>query len=228
MMQKRNVAIVCSFFLILAFVPVNAWCVKKNLSATQVVDKVQLYYEGVADYKAKFVQTTAHKMFPGKLQRAYGTVMFKKGGLMRWEYRRPEKKLFIYDGMVLWVYEPEVPQIFKGTGNTDRLRKALAFLTGEGKIKHSYKASKANSKNYVFEEGYVLILVPKEKSSPFKQVELYVSDGTFRVARSVVVDHDGNRNRLDFYEPTTNAGLDPRLFEFVPPDGVPVMVPQPQ
>ncbi|MBN2716439.1 MAG: outer membrane lipoprotein chaperone LolA [Deltaproteobacteria bacterium] len=200
----------------------------KNMSATQIVDKVQSFYEGIDDYKARFVQTTAHKMFPGKFQRAYGTVMFKKGGLMRWEYTRPEKKLFIYDGMILWVYEPEVPQIFKGQGGTERLRKALAFLTGEGKIKDSYKASKADIKKYDFKDGYVLKLVPKEANSPFKHVEMYVMGDTFRVARSVVVDHDDNRNRLDFYSPEVNAGLDARLFQFEPPAGVPVMTPQNQ
>lgn len=195
-------------------------------TANQIVDKVQAYYEAISDYKARFVQTTAHKMFPGKYQRAYGTVMFKKGGLMRWEYNRPEKKLFIYDGLTLWVYEPMVPQIFKGQDGTDRLKKALAFLTGEGKIRHSYKASLADISKYDFDNGYVLILVPKEKNSPFKHVEMYVAADTFRVARSVVVDHDGNRNRLDFYAPENNTGLDSRLFEFVPPAGVPVMTPQ--
>ena len=72
----------------------------------------------------------------------------------------------------------------------------------------------------------MLILVPKEKNSPFKHVEMYVAGDTYRVARSVVVDHDGNRNRLDFYDPEINTGLDSRLFQFVPPEGVPIMTPQ--
>ncbi|MBN2526354.1 MAG: outer membrane lipoprotein chaperone LolA [Deltaproteobacteria bacterium] len=214
--------------LVIFFATSAAFAQEKKLNANQIVDKVQEFYEGVSDYKARFVQTTAHKMFPGKYQRAYGTVMFRKGGLMRWEYNRPEKKLFIYDGMTLWVYEPEVPQIFKGQSGTDRLKKALAFLTGEGKIKNAYKASLADIKKFDFKNGYVLILVPKEQNSPFKQVEMYVTADTFRVARSVVVDHDGNRNRLDFYGPEVNSDLDARLFQFVPPAGVPVMVPQQQ
>ena len=199
---------------------------QNKVNANEIVDKVQAYYEAISDYKARFVQTTAHKMFPGKYQRAYGTVMFKKGGLMRWEYQRPEKKLFIYDGLTLWVYEPMVPQIFRGQDGTERLKKALAFLTGEGKIRHSYKASLADNSKFDFSNGYVLILVPKEKNSPFKHVEMYVAGDTYRVARSVVVDHDGNRNRLDFYDPEINTGLDFRLFQFVPPEGVPIMTPQ--
>jgi outer membrane lipoprotein carrier protein len=150
-------------------------------------------------------------------------LMFKKGGLMRWEYARPEKKLFVYDGTTLWVYEPEVPQAFKATANADRLRKALAFLNGEGKIKESYKTEKLDAARYNFNSGYVLKLTPLEKNSPFKKVELYVSSTDFRVVRSVVVDNEGNRNRFDFSDVAQNANLSPALFSFTPPAGVPVV-----
>jgi outer membrane lipoprotein carrier protein len=223
--QKNIIKFTIYLSSLLLFSPLIAQSQQKNkpLNASQIVQNVQEYYEGIEDYEARFVQTTAHKMFPGRLQRAYGTLMFKKGGLMRWEYRRPENKLFIYDNKLLWAYEPEVPQIFKGSDSTDRLRKALAFLTGEGKITASYKVKQDSIKKYDFKNGYILILTPKEKNSPFSHVELYVNQKDFSVARSVVVDHEGNRNRLDFYEPKLNQKLNPGLFNFVPPKGVPIV-----
>jgi outer membrane lipoprotein carrier protein len=208
--------------------PVALFAQKAPLKAKEIVTKVQEFYAGVDDYQAAFVQTSAHKMFGGKLERAYGKVSFKKGGLMRWEYERPEKKLFIYDGAILWIYEPEVPQIFKGAADTDRLRKALAFLTGEGKILDEYKARKVSEKKMGFPDGYVLKLKPRQKGSPFKHVELYVDGSDFHVVRSVVVDHEGNRNRLDFKKPATNLDLNAKMFEFAPPKGVPVIEGTPQ
>jgi outer membrane lipoprotein carrier protein len=193
------------------------------LGANEIVDRVQAHYTEISDYRATFVQTLAHKLFPGRLERSYGAVMFKKGGLMRWEYTRPEQKLFVYDGATLWIYEPEVPQAFKAAANADRLRKALAFLSGEGKIKESYKVEKLDSSRFNFTAGHVLKLTPKEKNSPFKRVELYVDSADFHVVRSVVVDHEGNRNRFDFSSPTKNGGLSPSLFTFTPPAGVPVL-----
>ena len=65
--------------------------------------------------------------------------------------------------------------------------------------------------------------MPIDKSSPFKKVELYVSSADFHVVRSVVVDNDGNRNRFDFADTASNSGLDPALFTFTPPAGVPVL-----
>jgi outer membrane lipoprotein carrier protein len=192
--------------------------------AEDIVANVQQYYAGVGDYRCEFVQTTAHKLFPGRLERSYGRLMFKKGGLTRWEYSRPEHKLFVWDGKTLWIHEPEVPQVFTGTADAERLRRGLAFLTGEGRLLEDYQAKKLDAGKYGFAAaGHVLKLTPKAKGSPFKYVEIYVDGTSHRVVRSVVVDHEGNRNRLDFEKPEINVGLADDLFSFTPPPGVPVI-----
>ncbi|MCP4600145.1 MAG: outer membrane lipoprotein chaperone LolA [Proteobacteria bacterium] len=196
---------------------------KPEPKVEEVVVKLKEFYASINDYEASFVQTTAHKMFAGRLERSYGRVKFKKGGLMRWEYKRPEQKFFIYDGKTLWVYEPEVPQVFAGAADAERLRKALAFLTGEGRILDEYKAKILKSKRFGFPDGVVVGLWPQDATSPFKRVELYLDGKTFRVARSVVVDKQGNRNRFDFSTPTVNSGLPAKIFTFTPPPGLEVI-----
>jgi outer membrane lipoprotein carrier protein len=222
--NRRNFLAIAAFVIL--YNTVSGIHAQAEPDATQIVNKVQLQYQTIKDYKATFVQTTEHKMFPGKKQKATGKLMFKKGGLMRWEYTAPESKYFIYDGATLWVYEPEVPQIFKGHDGADKLKKALAFLTGEGKITTFYTVKKKAVPKGAPANSYLLILTPKEKNSPFKHVELYVYKKHFRVMRSVVVDHDNNRNQLDFSNVKTNSHLSPKLFKFKPPQGVPVIQPQ--
>jgi len=224
--QKPLALLACTAAIAIAAGAVTAQSEKGSgtgLGANEIVDRVQAYYAEISDYRAAFVQTIAHKLFAGRLERSYGDVLFKKGGLMRWEYTRPERKLFVYDGATLWIYEPEVPQAFKAAANADRLRKALAFLSGEGKIKDSYKVVKLDAARFSFAPGYVLKLTPTEKGSPFKRVELYVDSTDFHVARSVVVDHEGNRNRFDFSNPVRSSGIAASLFSFTPPAGVPVL-----
>ncbi len=198
---------------------------EKSEDVVDIVKKIQAFYVDAGDYQAAFVQTTSHKMFAGKLERAYGTVKFKKGGLMRWEYVKPEKKLFIYDGKTLWIYEPEVPQVFSGSADAERLKRALAFISGEGKILDEYRVKLLNSAKFNFPEGYVLSLVPKDEQSPYDHVELYVNKNSFRVMRSVIVDRDNNRNRLDFNNPSTGNNIPAQEFAFTPPKGVPVIDP---
>ena len=197
----------------------------KQLTAKKIVEKMQTAYAASEDFQATFVQSTAHKMFAGRLERSYGVVKFRKGGLMRWEYQRPENKLFIYDGKTLWVYEPEVPQVFAGTADAERLRRALAFLTGEGKILNEYNVKLLDAKKFKFTQGAVLGLTPKDPKSPFKRIELYVDTSTFRVSRSVVVDHEKNRNRIDFKNTKIGVGIPASAFSFTPPTGVPVLRP---
>ena len=191
----------------------------------EIVNKIQAFYAQASDYQATFVQTTAHKMFSGRLERAYGTVKFKKGGLMRWEYTKPEKKFFIYDGKTLWIYEPEVPQVFSGSADAERLRRALAFLSGDGKILDEYNVKSLNPVKYGYPEGVVLGLTPKDKQSPYKRIELYIDKKDHHVARSVVVDHENNRNRLDFSNPKLGNNFTDKDFFFSPPKGVPVIDP---
>ena len=47
----------------------SAYADEAKPTASQIVDKVQDFYAEVDDYKAAFVQTTAHKMFSGRLER---------------------------------------------------------------------------------------------------------------------------------------------------------------
>ena len=211
----------CVFIMVFAYSAIAS--ADATPSTKEIVDKMQNYYASSEDYQASFVQTTAHKMFAGRLERSYGTVKFKKGGLMRWEYRRPEKKFFIYDGKSLWVYEPDVPQVITGTADAEKLRRALAFLSGEGKILDEYNVSRLDSGKLGFPKGIVLGLTPKDPKSPFKRIELYLDAVTYRVVRSVVVDQENNRNRLDFSRPKLNNQLSAAQFTFTPPPGVPVI-----
>ncbi|MCP4197293.1 MAG: outer membrane lipoprotein chaperone LolA [Proteobacteria bacterium] len=219
----NNLSATYLLVLSLLMAPSFGYAAGTTQTATDTAERVQNYYASVNDYEASFVQTTAHKMFGGRLQRAYGKVIFKKGGLMRWEYTRPERKFFIYDGGTLWIYEPDVPQVFKGAADAERLAKALAFLTGEGRILDEYRAETLSNKKYNFPNGFVLGLWPKQKNSPFKRVEIYIEPQTYRVVRSVVVDQEGNRNRLDFATPSINKNLSDAVFSFTPPADVPVL-----
>jgi outer membrane lipoprotein carrier protein len=224
--KKRNLLIMALISQLLPTHDLSAQNAKP--SAKDIVEKIQQYYASSEDYQATFVQTTSHKMFSGRLERSYGTVKFKKGGLMRWEYNRPEKKLFIYDGKTLWIYEPEVPQVISGTADAEKLRRALTFLSGDGKILDEYNVSVMDPKQLRFSQGMVLGLVPKDKKSSFKRIELYLDPATYRVVRSVVVDQENNRNRLDFKSPKLSNTISPKEFSFTPPKGVPVITPEQQ
>ncbi len=186
------------------------------------VHRIQATYAQVADFSADFVQTYKHPL-KDTLKRSYGKVYFRKGGLMRWEYEKPEPKLFVFDGASLWMFEPQVPQIVVTQGQNDRFRRSLAFLIGESNLDEEYHVSLLDGPGLGYTAGPVLGLKPKDPSSFFEQVELYLDPNTALVVRSVLVDRDGGRNRVDFVSPKLNTNPSPTLFRFTPPAGVPVV-----
>jgi len=193
-------------------------------SAAYWVKRIQDSYSNVSDFSSRFTQTYRHPLKP-ELSRSYGKVYFMKGGLMRWEYEKPEPRLFVFDGAVLWIFEPEMPQVIKTEGQTEKFRRYLAFLTGTGRIDRDYTVELLDGSSYDFDKGPVLGLKPRDPQSPYKFVEMYIDEKKMVVSRSVLVQHEGGRNRIDFMNPEINTGVSHTLFRFSPPPGVPVVSP---
>jgi outer membrane lipoprotein carrier protein len=196
-----------------------------TLTADQVVARVQTFYDHTADYDADFTQTYFHRLFQ-KTQRSYGHVYIKKPGKMRWEYTRPERKLFVSDAGTLWVYEPEAQQAFRQALSDSQLPTAISFLTGGGNLGRDFRSPRLlSSQREGFAEGYVLELRPRQPSPAFEHLLFYVEPTSFMVVRTLVTDAAGNRNRMDFTNVHLNPGIADARFRFTPPDGTRIIQP---
>jgi len=102
-----------------------------RLGLGAVVEKVQKRYDSASDFRAHFSQTLTNPTFKRK-STSSGEVLLKKPGRMRWNYQKPEPKMYLADGELLWLYEPEDKQAFKQDLKASQLPAALAFLTGKG------------------------------------------------------------------------------------------------
>src|SRR5947209_19768514 len=64
-----------------------------------------------------------------------GTLLLKKPGKMRWDYRSPREKLFVSDGKDAWFYVPSDRQARKTPARKlEDVRSPLAFLLGKTKL----------------------------------------------------------------------------------------------
>jgi len=195
-----------------------------NLTADQVVSRVQSFYDSTADYDADFTQTYFHRLFQ-KTQRSYGHVYIKKPGKMRWEYSRPERKLFVSDAGTLWVYEPEAQQAFRQSLANSQLPTAISFLAGGGNLGRDFRSRLLPAQAQGFSQGYVLELRPRQPSPAFDRLLFFVDPQTFMVVRTLVVDAPGNRNRMDFSNVHLNPGIPDARFVFTPPSGTRIIDP---
>ena len=190
----------------------------------EIVDKMQKFYDRTQDLRASFRQTLINPVY-GRKQVFDGTVKLKKPGKMRWDYETPEKKLFVSDGKVLWVYEPEDQQAFRQTLSESALPTAVAFLFGQGKLADEFDISLATDQAPLEPGDHLLKLVPKTPSAKYKFIVLDVDAKTFQVKQSVICDTQGNINQVAFSKVELNPHLGDGLFNWSPPAGTKIVKP---
>lgn len=191
------------------------------VDAAEVMEGVQRFYQTTADFKASFKQTYLFKAY-GRTQVSSGRVFFKKPGKMRWDYTAPVPKLFVSDGQMLWVYEPQESQAFRRSLRSSQLPVALTFMSGQGRLADEFVPKLLTPPS---PQVYLLELVPKKSAGDYQSLQLEIDRTTFAVVASTVVDPVGNTNRVEFDPKTfeTNKGLPDKGFDFAPPAGVRVL-----
>jgi outer membrane lipoprotein carrier protein len=195
-----------------------------RLELGAVVDRVQKRYDGATDFRASFNQTLTNTAFKRRSP-STGEVLLKKPGRMRWNYKTPDPKMYLSDGDLLWLYEPEDKQAFKQELKTSQLPAALAFLTGRGKLASEFDIAFAKDKGLGGPRDYVLALSPKQPQAQIKSILFVVDPETFFVRETLIADAQGNTNDLLFTDIKINTHLPDATFRWTPPAGVRVIDP---
>lgn len=193
-----------------------------RLEVAAVVDRVQKRYDGAADFHARFNQTLNSAAFKRKTSLT-GEVLLKKPGRMRWNYKTPDPKMYLADGDLLWLYEPEDMQAFKQDLKSSQLPAALAFLTGKGKLASEFEITLAIDARVGGPGDYVLALSPRQPQSQVKALLFVVDPQTFLVRESFITDPQGNTNDLLFSDIKINTRLPDSTFRWTPPPGTRVI-----
>ncbi len=208
-----------SLLVLLAAAPPTAG---PALSLPAMVDRMQKNYDQAKDFRARFSQRYTTTAF-NRTKVSTGELSFKKPGLMRWDYDKPEAKMFLSTGQVLWLYEPEDKQAFKQDLKKSQLPAALAFLMGKGKLTDEFEISAATGITYGNPGEIKLSLKPKQAQASYKSIYFIVDPKTFFVAESVLVDAQGNVNDIRFSDLKVNTKIDAKVFRWTPPSGVRVI-----
>jgi outer membrane lipoprotein carrier protein len=227
-MTSRVAAIGLYFALISSFVSADAR-ESEALDATAIVTLVQTFYDQTKTLQAEFEQTRYTRLYD-RYDRASGKVVFKKPGMMRWDYAKPNGQVFVSNGKKLLIYQPPEEGekrgqlIERGLGD-DQLPSAFAFLTGGGNLDKDFEVRLLEHSNEKFKDGYVLQLIPRKPTPNYEQLVFYVraltSDGKRAavVQRVLIIDSAGNRNRFDFSNIKFNRDVSDKRFNYRPPKG---------
>src|SRR5687768_6616905 len=138
-----------------------------GLSADEIADRVQAFYDRTKVFKAGFRQRYTVPAY-SKTKDSSGSVVFEKPGKMSWRYTNNGNRV-VSDGKIIKIYEKENKQMYEQPLEKSQYPAALSFLTGSGSLKQSFKLSKLDPKQMGVEGGYVLLGEPKEATPAYQK-----------------------------------------------------------
>jgi len=202
----------------------------------EIVHAVETRYSNAKTLQAKFYERYRASGQPS--QSESGTVYFSKPGRMRWEYESPSTKLFLVDGVNVWLYVPADRTASRAKlKESDDWRTPLALLTGKvhldrlcGKIAliASSDNAPAPADGPLDPRNVVLNCSPRksaagdESSSSFRQI-LFEVDPEYHLTRVIVREPGDTETEFRFGDWRENVSVPESMFHFDPPPGVSIV-----
>ena len=153
-----------------------------------------------------------------------GTLLLKKPGKMRWEYRSPKEKLFVSDGKDVWFWVPGEPQVRRTQlKNLEDLRSPIGFLLGKTRLEKELRGLSDAPDVPPLESGNeVLRGVPQALAGRVSRVVLEITPEDW-IRRIVIEEVDGSVTEYRFSNQRANGEIADERFEFRVPSGVEVI-----
>lgn len=185
--------------------------------ARGVLRRLEEHSARTSDLTARFSQSYRSGML-GREIVEQGTVSLKRPGRMRWEYQKPEAKLFVSDGRRFYFYVPSDRQVIVSEQDEQRSL-AARLLSGKGGLGEEFDASLVEP----LEEGVLRLKLLPRREQPDVERAFVDVEPSGRIRAILLEDAQGNRTRFRFEGVRENGGLPDKLFRFEPPPGAEVI-----
>lgn len=212
------------YFLLSLFVLLIPALVKaQEMDSLEIAQKLQSTYEKALNLVADFKQTTAMK-FSSRVRQGSGTMIFRKPGRMRWDYRSPDYQVLISDGETISMYfEKSNQMIVSNAREYLQSDVTYSFFAGTGDILKDFDVSDPDLVTDSMDNSFLIKLTPKSSHPHVSSIHAWISHDTFLITHLQIVDHFETVTDLFFFNILINADhYDSReikedLFLFIPP-----------
>jgi len=212
------------YFLLHIFVLLIPALVKaQEMDSLEIAQKLQSTYEKALNLVADFKQTTAMK-FSSRVRQGSGTMIFRKPGRMRWDYRSPDYQVLISDGETISMYfEKSNQMIVSNAREYLQSDVTYSFFAGTGDILKDFDVSEPDLVTDSKDNSFLIKLTPKSSHPHVSSIHAWISHDSFLIKHLQIVDHFETVTDLFFFNILINADhYDSReikedLFLFIPP-----------
>jgi outer membrane lipoprotein carrier protein len=186
------------------------------------LEGLQRKYSQVRDLRMEFIQSYKSPRRAAKTET--GTLVLKRPGMMRWEYKTPIEKLFVSNGKTVFFYLPQEKQVQKAKVKKSRdQRIPFLFLLGKGNLKRDFSKVEWAQEKPFFQGNRVILAYPKKGIDEFAKILMEFSPQTFQLQRVTIIDVDGTTSEFVFTSIQQDLGTTAGVFDFKVPPGTEVV-----
>ncbi len=194
-----------------------------DLTATDLATALQQRYSTIRDFSADFVQEYEGGVLKKRVVER-GSVIVKKPGKWRWDYKSPEKKQFVCDGARVFQYYPVDKQVFTSPApRDDDPTTPVLFLAGKGDLTRDFTATLTPLPGGMPAGSRALKLAPKTPQPDYDWLILVVDPASYALRGLVTIDAQGGTSSFTFTNMKENTGVSDKTFFFPIPSGVDVI-----
>ncbi len=124
----------------------------------------------------------------------------EKGGMIRWEYLKPEVQTIINDGKEIQIYTPEDKQLLISSAEAMDADMTYALFTGQSSLSEAFVVTEGDSSFQLSTPAQglrALHLVPKEPQSQLKQAQIWLNKD-LQIERLLMEDYFNAITELSF------------------------------
>ena len=218
---------VAACLLLLSAVTAGAAAQQHPPSPAELAQALQKKYAGIKDFSTDFVHTYKGGVLKKQLTEK-GHLLIKKPGKMRWDYKTPEQKLFVSDGVKLYSYIPQDKQVIvTSIPPDDQITTPTMFLAGKGNLARDFSASIVEPPAGAPAGTRALKLVPKQPQREYDWLLIEVAPETLQLRGLVTSDAQGGLSSFSFTNLKENTDVADKEFAFAIPRGVDVVTDAP-
>ncbi len=185
-------------------------------NASPGLDAMNFFFHEVNTFEARFGQIFLDESF-NELDSSQGRVWVSRPGMFRWDYQAPDAQEIVGDGVNVWIYDVDLEQV-SVQPQGEAIGKSPAFLlAGIGNVEDNYRVVDIGTQG----RFDWINLIPRDEQGDFREVRIGFEDNRLRLME--LLDTLGQRTRISFVDLKENTDISPRVFEFMPPEGIDVI-----
>jgi outer membrane lipoprotein carrier protein len=183
----------------------------------EAVTNLERALKAVVTLQARFEQFH-YSMSVSTPLREKGELYLQKPDRMRWEYKNPQDKVFLYKEGVLEMYIPEDKQLTRSRVPKETLESDIfGIFLGVMSFKEAYTIEDSPFPTDATHVRQVR-LTPRAEGE-YSHILLEIDERTWLLRRVIFLEWAGNKREFVFSQVRTGVRLPPKIFDLkVPPD----------